>query len=220
MRNPASPEVDLVDAGKLQQIAYLRLSAHGEWLPGVLGAVPDWLRPVVQNNYDAMHSLGSLNGPVGKLPDWKIVAAPAIEVLRGYYAEAEAKYGVRWYYLAAIHFIETDFSRIASDSVAGAEGPMQFIPSTWAAYGQGDVHDTHAAILAAARYLKASGAPGNMNRAIYAYNPDDRYVTSVTKFAANIAADDRAFTGYYHWRVYVPTKSGPVFMEPSPAASP
>ncbi len=70
------------------------------------------------------------------------------------------RYGVGWNYLAAIHLVETKFGRVKSDSVAGAQGPMQFIPSTWRIYGNGgDIHDPHDAILAAARLLRANGAP-------------------------------------------------------------
>lgn len=57
---------------------------------------------------------------------------------------------------------------------------MQFIPSTWAAYGEGDVNSDHDAILAAGRYLNAAGAPGSMARAVFAYNHDTRYVSAVT----------------------------------------
>lgn len=49
-----------------------------------------------------------------------------------YYLGAESKYGVPWYYLAAIHFVETRFSqeKIMVSSV-GAIGHMQFMPATW-----------------------------------------------------------------------------------------
>ena len=66
--------------------------------------------------------------------------------------------------------------------------------------------------LTAANYLRASGAPADMARAVHAYNPDDHYVTAVTAYAANMKADRRAFLGYYHWRVYVATKAGPAFL--------
>ena len=52
------------------------------------------------------------------------------------YEAAGQEYNVTWTVLAAIHFVETDFSMGNSPtSVAGAEGPMQFEPSTFAAYG-------------------------------------------------------------------------------------
>lgn len=48
------------------------------------------------------------------------------------YMSAQAKYGVAWYYIAAIHFIETKFStHQPMISSAGAEGHTQFMPCTW-----------------------------------------------------------------------------------------
>ncbi len=52
------------------------------------------------------------------------------------YQAAGRKYNVTWTVLAAIHYVETSFSmRPSPTSSAGAEGPMQFEPSTWAMYG-------------------------------------------------------------------------------------
>lgn len=48
------------------------------------------------------------------------------------YLAAEKKYGVDWYYLAAIHYTETKFStHKPMISSVGAEGHMQFMPCTW-----------------------------------------------------------------------------------------
>ena len=80
---------------------------------------------------------------------------------------------------------------------------MQFIPTTWDIYGDGgDNNDNHDAILAAARMLRANGAPSTMASALYSYNPSTRYVRAVTTYAELIAADERAYLGYYHWQVY------------------
>lgn len=49
-----------------------------------------------------------------------------------YYLSAEKKYGVHWYVLAAIHFVETGFSTHPTMiSSAGAVGHVQFMPATW-----------------------------------------------------------------------------------------
>jgi len=49
-----------------------------------------------------------------------------------YYLAAEKKYKVDWFYLAAVHFIETTFStHPLMTSTVGAEGHMQFMPCTW-----------------------------------------------------------------------------------------
>ena len=70
------------------------------------------------------------------LPDWRIVAAaPRDASCSRYYRAAERRFGVDWEYLAAINLVETGFGRIRGTSVAGAQGPMQFIPTTWDIYG-------------------------------------------------------------------------------------
>src|SRR5437899_2712296 len=77
---------------------------------------------------------------------------------------------VPWSYLAAIHLVETRMGRIRATSVAGAQGPMQFMPATWERYGEGDVNSDRDSIRAAARYLRANGAPGRMADALFRYN--------------------------------------------------
>ena len=88
--------------------------------------------------------------------------------------------------LAAINEIETDYGRNLNVSSAGALGWMQFIPSSWRAYGtdankdgEKDPYNPVDAIFAAARYLKAAGADNDLRRAIFAYNHADWYVDSV-----------------------------------------
>ena len=65
---------------------------------------------------------------------------------------------------------------------------MQFLPATWKRYGGGgDIHATSDAILAAARLLRANGAPADMAGALYAYNPSRRYVRTVSAYAGHSA---------------------------------
>ena len=110
------------------------------------------------------------------------------------YQAAGIEYGVRWEYLAAINEIETDYGRNLNVSSAGALGWMQFMPATWRQYGvdanddkKKDPYNPVDAIFAAARYLKAAGAPKDMRKAIFAYNHADWYVDSVTLRARLIA---------------------------------
>jgi len=94
--------------------------------------------------------------------------------------------------LAAIHGIENGFSPGGGPtSSAGAVGPMQFIPSTWAAYGADgdgdgtkDINDVDDAIYGAANYLSASGAPKDWRGAIFSYNHADWYVNMVLEDAS------------------------------------
>ncbi len=102
------------------------------------------------------------------------------------YQAAGIEYGVRWEVLAAINEIETDYGRNLNVSSAGALGWMQFIPSSWKAYGVDangdgfkDPYNPVDAIFAAARYLKAAGADTDIRRAVFAYNHADWYVDSV-----------------------------------------
>jgi hypothetical protein len=130
----------------------------------------------------------------------KVGAPPPLSDLVSFYREAQARYGVGWNYLAAIHLVETKFGRVRSDSVAGAKGPMQFIPSTWRIYGHGgDIHDPHDAILAAANLLHANGAPASYARALRSYNDSGLYVDAVTRYAREIAADPYGLYFLYCW---------------------
>jgi membrane-bound lytic murein transglycosylase B len=129
--------------------------------------------------------------------------------LLAYYREGERRFGVPWRVLAAVNFVESAFNKLRSRSAAGAQGPMQFMPATWRAYGLGgDVHDPHDAILGAANYLHANGAPGDLRRALHHYNPSAAYVDAVLRYARRIGADRRAFYELYSWQVFVRTPRG------------
>jgi soluble lytic murein transglycosylase-like protein len=210
--SPDTPTRRYLSLGRRQQSAYHLLATHPDWVPTVLAAVPASIRTAVEANLSAAQQIDNLNGSSSALPHWRIVAPPAPDVLLGYYDEAEQAYGIAWQYLAAINLIETNMGRIQGLSSAGAQGPMQFMPATWASYGHGDVNNPRDAILAAGRYLKAHGAPSNMTRAIYAYNPSMLYVRAVQLYAQQMFANDRAFLAYYNWEVYVQTKTGEVLL--------
>ena len=125
--------------------------------------------------------------------------APLDELLRSY-REAERRFGVDWHVLASINLVESAFGRARSASVAGAKGPMQFISSTWRLYGLGgNVYDPHDAVLGAANYLHASGAPASYGRALFAYNPSSLYVDAVLRYAGLIRRDRDALYLLYSW---------------------
>jgi membrane-bound lytic murein transglycosylase B len=147
------------------------------------------------------------------LPAWRIDAPAPAEELLGDYREAASASGVGWNYLAAINLIETRFGSIDGVSAAGAQGPMQFLPSTFAAYGAGgDINSPHDSIMAAGRYLAANGFANDRDRAIYRYNNANEYVQAVNDYAALLAADPAAFAGYYRWDVYYYTTAGDVLL--------
>jgi membrane-bound lytic murein transglycosylase B len=212
LRSDAPTPDQLRVLGWEQQNTYRALSAHPEWRQEVLAAVPPELALVVTANLDAVTAVAVLNQPQPMLPDWRIEAPLAPEVLIGYYREAESASGIPWRYLAAIHLVETRMGRIRGNSSAGAQGPMQFIPSTWEAFGEGDINDNRDAILAAGRYLDASGGPENMDRALFAYNNSDHYVATIQHYAGLIGADERVYRGYHQWQVYYATVDGVLFL--------
>ena len=106
--------------------------------------------------------------------------------------------GLPWEALAGIGRVETDHGRNTAVSSAGAEGPMQFMPATWAEYGVDvhgtgvpDINDPADAVFAAARLLCADGAssPAGLPGAIFAYNHSDEYVAEVLGWAAAYRAE-------------------------------
>jgi membrane-bound lytic murein transglycosylase B len=130
-------------------------------------------------------------------------------VLLRWFRKAEGRFGVDWQLLAAVMYVESKFGRVRSSSTAGAQGPMQFIPSTWAAYGMGgDVNDPHDAIMGAANYLRRSGSPSDDRRALFAYNHSGAYVNATLRYANQMKRDSRNYYAYYSWQVFVLTTSG------------
>lgn len=101
--------------------------------------------------------------------------------------------------LAAIASVESDFGRNPGPSSAGAIGFMQFMPATWKTYGvdadgngTADPYTPADAIFAAARYLRASGAPTDWHRALFAYNHSASYVDTVLTRAERFAGSGEA----------------------------
>ena len=204
---------ELAWMGHLQQRIYRTISARPEWREGFLAAVPEGIRGVVTANLDATSELRATVVPGPDLPTaWRIVDPAPLDDLARFYREAETEFGVPWSYLASIHLVETRMGRIRGTSVAGAQGPMQFMPGTWAAYGEGDVNSDRDAIRAAARYLKANGAPANMPNALFRYNNSQRYVRAVTAYAEVMRAEPDAYRGYYGWQVYYLTTKGDILL--------
>jgi hypothetical protein len=213
VRDHAVIGADLAWFGHLQQLTYRRLAARPELRDPVLAALPSDVRPVATANFNATADLRASVVPGPNLPTtWRIVEPAPLEDLVRYYRDAELEFGVPWSYLAAIHLVETRMGRIRGTSVSGAQGPMQFMPATWAAYGEGDINSDRDAIRAAARYLKANGAPGSMAGALFRYNQSQRYVRAVTAYAEVMRADPDAYRGYYGWQVYYLTTSGDVLL--------
>lgn len=214
VRRRGTPAAAVADAGFELQVLYRQLGRNPAWHDRVLDAVPRRYRATVGSHLKARSELRAMHSTLSDtLPAWRIVEpAPAAE-LRSYYEQGEATYGVPWEILAAINLVETGMGRIRGTSTAGAQGPMQFIPSTWAAFGEGDVNDPHDAIMAAARYLAHNGGgTGRIDNALRRYNNSAHYVAAVKAWASVIAADPRAYRGFYHWRVIYLSDMGDVWL--------
>jgi len=105
--------------------------------------------------------------------------------------------GLPWTVLAGIGTVETGNGTNVHKSTAGAIGPMQFIPSTWAMYGydadgngKADIHNPTDAVFSAARYLCAAGAGRggqSLDNAIFSYNHAWWYVREVITIANQYA---------------------------------
>jgi cell wall-associated NlpC family hydrolase len=113
--------------------------------------------------------------------------------------------GLPWTILAAIGTVESDNGQStlpgvhAGTNAAGAQGPMQFEPATFAAYDEPvppggaappNPYDPADAVYAAARLLCANGASGGADPAgaVYAYNHSASYVAQVLALAQSYAA--------------------------------
>jgi hypothetical protein len=114
------------------------------------------------------------------------------------YEAAAAKYRLDWTILAGIGTVECDNGQDPAPSChvpgalnyAGAGGPAQFLIPTFREYGvtptgQGtpNMWNPADAIYSMANYLRASGAPGNYPKAIFAYNHAWWYVSEVLSWA-------------------------------------
>jgi soluble lytic murein transglycosylase-like protein len=207
VRADAAP-VTTASAWAIERIE-LRLVRDPALAGRVIRLLPTRLAHDVADDVLARRELSQLTPPRPRSA-FRPGPAAAAAKLRAWYAEAQRRSGVRWQLLAAVNLVESAFGRMRETSVAGAQGPMQFMPSTWASYGRGDIHDPHSAILAAARFLRAAGAPADEHGALHRYNPSWAYVDAVERYASRMRRDPRAFRRYYLQPLVVRTPGGEV----------
>jgi hypothetical protein len=209
-RGGAPEDVELL--ALRQQRITLRLAERRRLSAKVLPLLAGGLRSRVRDDVGARRDLAAIHSVVIQRPRIRIARPQPADRLRAHYRRAWRRFGVGPPLLAAVNLVESQFGRLRNESTAGAQGPMQFIPATWAAYGLGgDVRDPRDAILGAANYLHANGAPGDEARALYHYNPSTHYVSAVRRYARQMRRDPDAFYSYYAWQVFVGGKrrSGP-----------
>jgi membrane-bound lytic murein transglycosylase B len=118
------------------------------------------------------------------------------------YLRAAAEYDLDWATLAAVGQIESRQGRsvfpgvTSGTNTAGAAGPAQFLSATWDRYGvdgdsdgQINPYDPADAIPSMAAYLRASGAPEDWPKALFAYNHSQSYVDSVLAMSRRFDPD-------------------------------
>jgi hypothetical protein len=127
--------------------------------------------------------------PIG-VPNFVIDSFEIPPFLLPIYQACGTEYGIPWEVLASINKIETAFGTNTNVSSAGAVGWMQFLPSSWEAFGldangdgKKDPYNPVDAICAAASYLKLAGGNKDLYQAIFAYNHADWYVQEVLLYA-------------------------------------
>src|SRR6266536_680524 len=201
--------LDVVLRALYQQRIYRFLARNRALAERTLPLLRGRVRAEALANVTAARELFSIVRPISRPSRFRTGPPKPAGVLLRLFRQAERRFGVDWELLAAVMYVESKFGRVRSTSTAGAQGPMQFIPSTWSAYGMGgDIHEPHDAIMGAANYLRRSGSPSNDRRALFAYNHAEAYVNAVLRYANQMKRDHRSYFAYYSWQVFVLTTSG------------
>ena len=216
LRDPTTPAVELPDLGHQQQVIYRVLSTDQPRSQEVVNALPPRWRSVAERHLAARREFVRMSrgrGPT-MLPAWRIIQPEPAANLLSYYRKAEAATGIEWEVLAAVNLVETGMGRIDGVSVANAQGPMQFLPTTWAetGIGAGNIRDPHDAIQAAARYLVRRGGLQDIRRGLWGYNNSDYYGRAVMLYASLMKEDPAAYIGLYHWEIHFNAAAGDLWL--------
>jgi membrane-bound lytic murein transglycosylase B len=205
----AAAPANVVLTALYEQRLYRLLARDTRLATAALPFLPAAERATARDLLTAHRELYRLTPPLRSNTAIRVAAAAPAATLLAYYRQAERRFRVPWSVLASVNFVESKFGKLRNASAAGAQGPMQFMPATWRQYGLGgNVHDTHDAILGAANYLRASGAPRDIRRALHAYNPSAAYVDAVLRYARRMREDRLMFYELYNWQVFLKTARG------------
>jgi hypothetical protein len=168
-------------------------------------AVAEQIRQDPCSAYDTATTLSATNPAGFALPKWgsprhQSLTSPAQTIpaaVKQLYVAAAARYRVPWQLLAGIGMAETRHGHNNRTSSAGAQGLMQFMPATFAAYGvdgngdgRRDIHNDADSVFSAAHYLVASGVrtgPAGVIKALWAYNRSVSYRNDVLYYAWSYA---------------------------------
>ncbi len=191
-----------------QQVVYRVLAKNLSLSNKVLSLLSNQFREIADLHLYARRQFLTMGAPASSsalMPRWRIIPPEAPDKLLSHYKKAQEATGIDWEVLAAINLVETGMGRIDGVSIANAQGPMQFLPSTWAEKGigmDGDIHDPHDSILAAARYLVRRGGLEDITKGLYGYNNSAYYGKAVLAYAELIRKDPLSFKALYHWEIH------------------
>lgn len=217
IRNPDVSAEAIPSLAHQQQVIYRVLSHRSDLADQVRSKLDDRWRWVFDQHISARRSFLAMHrGPASsRLPAWRIqTPAPSAQLLKAY-RSASAATGIDWEVLAAVNLVETGMGRIDGISVANAQGPMQFLPTTWTEPGigrGGDIRDPWDAIHAAARYLVRRGGLQNIRKGLWGYNNSDHYGKAVVHYADLLKRDPLAYRGLYHWQIHYASSAGDLWL--------
>ena len=218
IRDPAIPQERIPPLAHQQQVIYRVLSHDPKRSAAVRSALPPRWHWVFDQHIAARREFLAMHrGPASaRVPAWRIqTPAPQEHLLRAYRSASTAT-GIPWTVLAAVNLVETGMGRIDGVSVANEQGPMQFLPSTWAERGigqGGDIRNPWDAIHAAGRYLVRRGGLKDIRRGLWGYNNSDHYGEAVLRYAALLDRDPLAYRGFYHWQIHYASAVGDLWLE-------
>ncbi|MEB3335353.1 MAG: lytic transglycosylase domain-containing protein [Cyanobacteriota bacterium] len=216
LRTPDTPADTLPRLGHQQQVIYRVLAHRRSLADQVRAALPKRWQAVFDHHVGARREFLAMHRGQRSLtlPSWRIIPPEPADHLLRYYKEAAAATGIPWEVLAAVNLVESGMGRLDGVSVAGAQGPMQFLPTTWAepGIGKGDIRNPRDAIHAAARYLVRRGGAAKIKQALWGYNNSDHYGNAVLHYAALMKDDPAAFQGLYHWEIHFASGAGDLWL--------
>jgi hypothetical protein len=128
LASPAAPE-DVQLWALRQQRLLMALRDSPTRATSVVSRLPGALRRSTQSTLVALMDLRRLSPAHPPKRRWKVAPALPAGTLRGLYRDAQRRTGVAWHVLAAVNFVESDFNKLQNESIVGAQGPMQFMPS-------------------------------------------------------------------------------------------
>ncbi len=208
LSNPNSPDSLYPIYSHQQQVIYRHLSENSYLSSLVLRRLPSALREKSSIHIKArlkFIGMAKKSKRPTTMPAWTIIPPIPLNDLLQYYLIAEKNTGIQWEILAAINLVETGMGRISGRSVANAQGPMQFLPTTWHEKGVGnggDINDPYDSIQAAARYLVKRGALKDIRKGLWGYNNSNNYVDAVLLYSSLLSNDPLALKALYNWEIH------------------